>query len=240
MSFVFITGSGRRIGRGLAIEFAKKNWNVAIHYNSSRDKAEQTFEEVKSYGVESILVHGDVRNKPEMDNAISKAVEKLGIPDLLINNAAVFPEQREFERIDDELWDFVLESNLRSQLYVSQIYYDLIKKNNRKGRIINFVSLGAFQIWKNRAVYHVSKAGANQLTKAMAKDLAPMVSVNSISPGIIIMPGEEQETSGFPEEKIPMKRYGNVKDVFDVAYFFATCSDYITGQNINIDGGQSL
>lgn len=241
MPLALITGSGRRIGRALAIEFAKKGWDIAVHYGHSREMAIDTAKTIEKFGRESIVVQADVKSKQELSIAFDQVRKKLGTPDLLINNAAIFPKATKLNDISEQLWHEVLDTNLTSGYLASQLYAEMIRKKKMRGRIVNFASLGAFNIWHNRLPYHVSKAGVIQLTKGLARDLAPDIAVNSISPGIIDIPGEPAaDSSGVPAEKIPMKRHGEIRDVFDAAYFFATCSMYITGQNLMIDGGQNL
>lgn len=238
MKNIFITGSGKRIGRALALNFAKKGWNVTVHYNSSKNEAEKTYEEIKKYNVKSTLVKADVRNYYELKSAFEKSNDEIGIPDVLVNNSGIFPKKTKIEDIDEEFWDNTLNINLRGEFFASKIFSEFAKKNSK---IINFASLGAFEIWQNKIPYNVSKAGVIQLTKALARELAPNISVNSISPGTIEIPGEAgPDPHLISTEKIPMGRYGTTDDIFEAVHFFATCSNFITGQNISVDGGYHL
>ena len=102
-------------------------------------------------------------------------------------------------------------------------------------------SLGGTEVWKNRTPYNVSKAGVIQLTKSLARDLAPLVSVNCISPGTIEIKNESpSEPLRISNERIPFLRFGNIDDIFDAVNFFATASQFITGNNLIVDGGYSL
>ena len=238
MPTVFITGSGKRIGRGLALNFADKGWNIAIHYNNSKKEAKQTFEKVKTKGVKAVLVRGDVRNYEEIERAFDEAVDALGIPDVLVNNAGVFPAKKKIQDLDTEMWDWVQDVNLRAHYYTSKIYKKYEPKN---ARIVNFASLGGFEIWKNRLPYHASKAGALHLTRALAREFAPDISVNSISPGTIFIPNEPgPDPDLIPTDKIPMRRYGSIDDIFEAVWFFSTCTPFITGQNLIVDGGYHI
>lgn len=238
MSLVFITGSGRRIGRALAIRFAKKGWNVAVNYNSSKYEADKAVEAIRSIGVNCDAFKADVSNIEELEMAFSDCRDTLGVPDVLINNAGVFPKQHSIDDTDEELWDFVQNVNTKGQFNAIKTFVKFAKHG---GKIVNIASLGAFQTWKGRIPYHVSKAGVYKLTKVMASELAPNFTVNSVSPGIITVKDEPAaDSSGVAVEKIPMKRYGNEDDIFDAVYFFSTASNFITGQNINVDGGYHL
>ncbi len=237
MSTVFITGSGRRLGAGLALKFAEKGWNVALHYNSSKEKARETYRKVLEFGVKSCLVNSDVSDYKELENSFLDAADIIGLPDVLINNAGVFPKRKSIRELSLDEWDTTLNINLRGEFYASKIFAE----KSKSGRIINISSVGGLEVWKNRIPYNVSKAGVIQLTKSLARSLAPDFSVNCICPGTIKIIGEAAaDESEISTEKIPMKRIGTVDDIFDAAYFFASCSKYITGQILTVDGGYSL
>ena len=238
MAIALITGSGRRIGKGLAIEFARKGWDVLIHYNNSAESALKTLQEIQNIGSKAVMFQADVRDYSAMQTGFEKAVAEIGHPDILVNNAAIYPSANNLQNTEISLWDDVMDTNLKSYFQMAKIFSENAVKGSR---IINIASLGAFQIWKGRIPYNVSKAGVIQLTKALARDLAPNISVNSVSPGSIEIENEPAEGGlALKVENIPMNRYGKISDVFDAVYFFATASLYITGQNINVDGGYHL
>ena len=220
MPLIMISGSGRRLGRGLAIEFAKKGWDLAVHYNSSGEMAERTKSEIEALGSKCHLVKADVLNESEVNAAVAETVTGIGCPDVLINNAGIYPPKAPLSEISSEMWDEVMSVNLRGEFYFAKAFAAIAGEN---ARIINIASLGGLEIWKERIPYNVSKAAVIQLTKALARELAPKISVNCICPGTIDIPGEKAvEEPNFPESRIPMQRYGTVSDVFDAAYFFAT------------------
>ncbi len=239
MSAVFITGSGSRIGRGLALEFAKKGWNVIVHYNTSKKKAEETVREIVAPDRKAIAVQADLANVGEIDRAWDEAVEKLGAPDVLVNNAGIFPEKRPLKDVDVDFWDNTMNVNLRSMYYLSRKFSMAAGEN---ARIVNIGSLGGLEIWKERIPYNVSKAGVIQLTQALARELAPDIAVNCVAPGSIYLPDDRSPNEKFmaPTGKIPMGRWGNVTDIFEAVYFFSTASKYITGQILSVDGGYHI
>lgn len=239
MSSIFITGSGRRIGRGLALEFASRGWDVAVHFNRSAAQAEKTASEIRAKGQKAVLVKADVTDYEEVSDAFDKAAVELGIPGVLVNNAGVFPVKASLLQMEPEDWDHTIDTNLRGEFYCAKKFAEIAQPG---ARIINFASLGAFEIWKERIAYNVSKAGVIQLTKALARDLAPDISVNAVSPGAIYMPDDESPNDDFLVDtmRIPMGRYGSVADIFEAVYFFATTTQYITGQNLIVDGGYQL
>jgi len=235
MSVVFITGAGRRIGKSLAINFAKKGWDVAINYYKSEKEAQETAIICRTYGVKANIYKADVARKEEVIEAMSKCIVELGLPNVLVNNAGVFPKRTKIDDIEESLIDDTFAINLKGEFFTSQYFSQLAKPNSR---IINIASLGAFEIWKGRLPYHISKAALIQMTKALAVELAPDISVNSVSPGAIeVIDDPAKDSSLISIEKIPMRRYGTPEDIFDAVYFFATTNSYITGQNITVDGG---
>ncbi len=237
MPVVLITGGARRLGRSMALGFARKGWQVGIIYNSSPEKAAATIDEINTIGAGCTSFRADVRSSAEINDAFSHVASKLGVPDLLINNAGVFPPPAKLEDVDDALWDSTMSINLRAYFYTARKYSAICTC----GRIINIASLGAFETWKERIPYNVSKAGVIRLTEALARELAPRIQVNAVSPGTIEVPGEESSDAGIvPPSRVPMLRHGTTDDLFDAVYFFATCSKFITGQNLNVDGGYHL
>lgn len=238
MKTVFITGSGRRMGRGIALEFAKLGWNVGLHYLQSQEMAEKTLDEVLNLGVKASLVRFDVRNYSDFRLGLQKSIEEVGVPDVLINNSGVFPKRKTLMELSVEDWNSAMNTNMRSAFFAAKIFSEYAKDNSR---IINIASLGGLEIWKNRIPYNVSKSGLIHLTKALARELAPKIAVNAICPGTILIPNEQAaDTSEIDVNKIPMQRYGNIADIFDAVKFFAECSQFITGQILNVDGGYHL
>lgn len=242
---VLITGGARRIGKFLSQKFAEKEFNVLINYNNSQNSAKELQLNIQKLGVKCEIIKADVSKFDEVKNMfgiINNFEDKDLIPNILINNAGVFTPQTAFENLELDVWEDTMNTNLSSQYFCSQEFLKLTKQFNLiNSKIINFASLGATEVWKDRTSYNVSKAGVLQLTKSLARDLAPLISVNCISPGTIEI---EEETASeklrISSDRIPMGRFGNVDDIFDATYFLATCSNFITGNNIIVDGGYSL
>jgi len=240
MSLVLITGSGRRIGKGLAIEFARKGWDIIIHYNKSEKEAEETEKYItKNFGVKIRKFPLDLKQTKAIEKTFENVFKECGIPDVLVNNAGIFPLRSSLDELEEQVWEETIAVNLKAYLFVAKVF----SKFAREGaKIINIGSLGGIETWKGRIPYNISKAGVIQLTKSLAKELAPKISVNCVNPGTIFIPYEPNQIDSplIPPDKIPMQRYGTILDVFDAVYFFATCSNFITGQVINVDGGYHL
>jgi pteridine reductase len=234
---VLITGSGKRLGKELATFFAEKKWNIVLHSYHSFENVEKIQNELKKFNIKTYAIKFNLENIQEIENGFQQINKEFIFPNVLINNAAIYPPKYAVEDISQEIWDNIINLNLRSQFFTSKEFSKYCRPNSR---IINIASLGAFFIWKNRLPYNVAKAGLIQLNKALAKELAPKISVNAISPGIIELADEASEQNPNLVDKIPFARYATARDIFDAAYFFATCTNYITGQNLIIDGGLSL
>lgn len=236
---VFITGSGRRIGRALAIAFAARKWNVAIHYGHSHSEAEATLAAVREHGVDAELFKADVSNRDEIQSAVYAAAERFGAIDVLVNNAGVYPKATPATDLGEAEWRAVMETNLYGEFFAAQAAaVSMLKRggDGEAGRIVNISSLGAFQIWKDRVAYNVSKAAVVQLTRSLARALAPRIAVNSVAPGAIEIPLEPAGRL-VDADRIPMRRHGNVDDIFNAVWFFADSSTYVTGQTLIVDGG---
>jgi NAD(P)-dependent dehydrogenase (short-subunit alcohol dehydrogenase family) len=239
MKKVVITGGARRLGRGLALEFARSGWDVAIIFNESAVRAAATLEELKEVNSNSLAVQADISSKEQVESAFAKIYGHFGNIDVLVNNAGVFPATKNFTELTSNDWDFALNINARGAFICSQ---EFAKYSSEQSKIVNIVSNGAFEIWKDRLPYNVSKAAAIQLTKAMAKALAPKIAVNAVCPGSILMPDDPSENDAFLQNpmSIPMKRHGAVSDIFEAVWFFANCTNFITGQYISVDGGAGI
>jgi NAD(P)-dependent dehydrogenase (short-subunit alcohol dehydrogenase family) len=154
---------------------------------------------------------------------------------MLVNNAGVFPEAKDMKDIPLELWESTFAVNMRASFYTSQLY---VKRAKPGGRIINIASIGGLEVWKGRIPYNVSKASLINLSRALARDLAPDFSVNCVCPGTITFPEDPPEMASDPMiKKIPMKRFATPHDLFEAVYFFGTSTGYITGQTLVVDGG---
>lgn len=235
-----VTGSGRRLGRQIAIALSEAGFDIVLNYNQSKDEAVKTLNRIKEIGREAIAIRADITKSNQVRKMVEKAIEKFGYIDVLVNNAAIFPKPVKFWEIDDELWDRVIDTNLKGQFLCSREVVKFMLER-KKGKVINIASLGGLQVWTEHIAYNVAKAGLIMLTKAMAKALAPYITVNAVAPGTIIIPGEETgEIKHIPEYKIPLRKYGKPSDITDVVVFLATRGDYITGQVIFVDGGRSI
>lgn len=234
MKKILITGAGKRVGRELALLFAKNKWEVIIHYNKSEQGALNTQNEIVSNGGKCHIFQTDISVVSEIESKFPKAFSNFGVPDVLINNSGIFPQSKSIYEISNEDIDKALNINTKSILFISKEFAKFAKSGSK---IINIHSLGSLEIWKNRIDYNLSKSAGLNLTKSLARELAPNISVNAINPGYVELEEKPDDLTKNKVEAIPMQRYANINDIFDAVYFFATCSNYITAQYLNIDGG---
>jgi 3-oxoacyl-[acyl-carrier protein] reductase/pteridine reductase len=233
---VLITGGAKRIGRGLAMEFARQGAQVAVTYRNSEAEAEAVLRALEADGPAAMALRMDVRDEQSVREAIASVVEEFGGLDMLINNAGHF-ETAALETVSTGQWDAMFETNTRGPLLVAQAAHPHLKHS--RGRILNIGSLGGLHPWPTHGHYCASKAALHMLSQTMAKAWAPEISVNCIAPGMVV---QGEVDAGYEQfaEKTPMKRNGTVADVAAAAIFFATAPHFITGQILAVDGGLGL
>ncbi|MFZ0396250.1 MAG: SDR family NAD(P)-dependent oxidoreductase [Terracidiphilus sp.] len=236
----FVTGGARRIGRAIAVALARAGADVTITYRHSADEAVETVDAVEQLGRRGHAVVCDVRSEVSVRAAVEAAVGFHGRLDIVVNNAAVF-ETAPLDELALEAWDAVFETNARGPFLVSREALGYLRAV--RGRIVNLGSLGGMEPWAGHAHYCASKAALHMLTQTMAKAWAPEVAVNCVAPGWIEMEEESaaaQERAARLAAKTPMRRNGTAEDVAQAVLFFASATEFITGQILTVDGGLGL
>jgi pteridine reductase len=233
-----VTGGAVRVGREIARALAEAGADVAIGYRRSAAPARATARELETRGVRAVALRADLARPREAGALVTAAVRRLGRLDVVVNNAALFFRTPVLAATPAQ-FDRLLAVNLRAPFFVSQAAARVMSR--RGGRIINIADVGAVRAWPGYVPYGISKAGVVMLTRGLAAALAPRIQVNAVAPGVVLLP------EGFPREsarrlaaRIPMGRHGRPTDVAQAVRFFATCSDYITGQILFVDGGMSV
>jgi len=234
-----ITGGAVRIGRALALALAQRQVQVAIHYHHSQREAEETLREIRSLGAGGIALQADLRQSTQVEKLMAGLVEHWGRIDILVNNAAVF-YRTPFSGLTEKQWDEFLAVNLKAPFLLCRAAGEIMLRQGG-GKIINIADVAAFRPWADFIPYCVSKAGLVTLTKALAKALAPQVTVNCIAPGCILPPEDyPPEESRRLLERTPLRRLGSPRDIVQAALFLLEGTDFITGAVIPVDGGQSI
>jgi pteridine reductase len=238
--WALITGAGKRIGACVARLLHAHGMNIAIHYRGSAVDADSLAAELNGARAESaITVQADLRDTAGLKVLVAEVVERAGRLDLLLNNASTF-YPTPLAEVTEEHWDDLLGTNLKAPLFLSQAAAPHLEKSG--GCIINIVDIHARRPLSNHPVYGPAKAGLAMLTRSLAKDLAPAVRVNGVSPGAILWPadGMPEKTEQAIIRQVPLKRTGEPDDIAKAILFLVKDAPYITGQIIAVDGGRSI
>lgn len=241
---VLITGAAKGIGKAIALELAKENYDIVINYMTSKKEAELLCSKIKNeFNVNCLAIQCDVSKEEEVDQMISQIEKELKPVDILINNAAIDLSN---------LWHLKNANEFRRTLDVNvvgayncanRVYRNMMEQEY--GKIINIASTNGINTYYPMCFdYDASKAALISLTHNLAIQMAPYVNVNAIAPGFI---GTESELDGYDEEflkeeqeKILKQRYGKPEEVaYLVKFLISDQASYINNSVIRIDGGQS-
>lgn len=241
---VLITAGAQGIGESITRHFIDAGANVAVHYFSSAQRAEQLRDEATDKGQLAVAVGGDLTKEAEVTRVVEEAVAALGGLDILINNAGSLVSRREIADIDEAFWHKVMDINLTSMLMVTRACTRHLVRNGSSS-IVNMASLaGRKGGHAGSLAYATSKGAVLTFTRALATELGPHgVKVNALAPGLIL--GTEfHNTHTTPESAaltvagIPIGRAGAAADVARAALYLASEYDgFITGATLDINGG---
>ena len=235
-----VTGGARRIGKEIATKLHQAGYNIMIHYRSSASEAESLVAELNKDRPDSAAsVSGDLLNTAAIPGIIEETVDTFSRLDVLINNASTF-YPTPIELIDDEFWNDLIGSNLKAPAFMVKSAAPHLRNSN--GAIVNIIDIYAIRPLVNHPIYCAAKAGLEMLTKSLARDLAPEIRVNGVSPGAILWPENGNSEISLAElvEQIPLHRMGAPEDIAKTVKFLVVDGDYITGQVIAVDGGRSV
>ena len=245
---VLITGSSTGIGAAAAVAFGNLGARVAVHYNSSQDAADEVFQAVKATGAQAVLLQGDVVDSIQCKKLVAEAVKAFGRIDILINNAGALVQRVPIEDITDELFDKVVYLNVRSAMMCTSAAVAAMRHQGEGGSIINVTSVAARNGGgAGASLYAGSKGFISTMTRGLAKELVKdKIRVNAVAPGVISTPFHErfstpQMLEGF-KTTIPMNRLGTAQECAGAFVYLASdkMSSYVTGQIIEVNGGQYM
>ncbi len=238
--WALITGGSKRIGAKMAETLHDAGINIAIHFNSSSDSATELCAQLNAKRADSsIMLKADLTNQEALEHLVPSLIEQTHRLDVLINNASTFyPTPIQSITLTD--WDDLMGTNLKAPLFLCKYAAEHLIKSS--GVILNIIDIHAKKPLKDHSIYGSAKAGLATLTRSLAKDLAPDVRVNGISPGLILWPEDEppEDIKNNILEQIPLKNPGTPEDIAQCALFFIQDAPYATGQIIAVDGGRSI
>jgi NAD(P)-dependent dehydrogenase (short-subunit alcohol dehydrogenase family) len=246
LKIVAITGGAQGIGRGIAYHFAKAGYAVSLA-DPDREAGAEALEKLQELGAKAVFVPTDVAQKDEVERWVEQTVEGLGCPDVLVNNAGISCN-KPFLELSAAEFDRVIGVNLRGTFLCSQAVAWRMIERERSGAIINIASTRAFMSEPGTEAYTASKGGILALTHGMAISLGPhRIRVNAISPGWI----ETRDWQYSPRAQMPVHserdrlqhpvgRVGKPEDIARACLFLAEHAEFMTGQNITLDGGMTV
>jgi pteridine reductase len=231
-----VTGAARRLGRAFAGALAQQGYAILLHYHTSADAAEQTAEELRSFGIPIDLFQADL-TVPGQIQDLFRFIDTLPYTLRILVNSAAIMSHGDVHRLTVEDWDSVFDLNLRAPFLLSQAAAERMPPGSL---IVNLTDAGAVKAWTGYPAYSISKAGLEALTRLLAKALAPDIRINAIAPGLVLPadtlpPGQWEKLI----ERLPQKRPASVEQVV-MALNFLIRNESITGQTLVVDGGYSL
>ena len=243
-----ITGAARRLGRAMALDLAASGWDVAVHYNGSRDAAEATVAEAGALGAAAVSLQADLLDEAETGALVGRAAAALGGPlSLLVNNASLFENDR-IATSSRALWDRAVETNLRAPVRLTQDFAAQAPRAGTDARgepvaravVINMLDQRVWNTDPDFMSYTLAKSALLTFTRTAAQALAPHVRVAGIGPGPTLK-GDRESEAHFTRLRRAclLGRGSDPEDVLAAMRFILSCKAF-TGQMLAVDGGQHL
>jgi len=243
-----VTGAGKRLGRAMALELARRGYDVAVHYASSQEAAEQTAADVRDLGCNAQTLRADLLKEAETETLLSAAAEALGGPiTCLINNASIF-EFDDIQTASRDSWDRHMESNLRAPFILTQqlAAQDLPLQYSADGRplasalVVNMIDQRVRKLTPEFMTYTLAKSALWTLTQTSAQALAPRIRVNAIGPGPTLRGPRQSEEQFAKQCASTLLQRGADPDEITTALAYLLDAKAVTGQMICVDSGQHL
>ncbi len=235
-----ITGAAARIGATVAGALHERGCSTLIHYRSNRQAAEALVDSLNDIRPHSAwAVSADLSTGSGVEHLVAACLQHTRQLDLLVNNASRFYPTAVGET-SPEQWDDLVNSNLRAAYFLSQGLTPALRAAG--GAIVNILDVHAQRPMSRHAVYSISKAGLAMMTLALARELAPAIRVNGVSPGAILWP-EQAPDEGAKNailQRIALGRLGDPADIASAVVYLGLDASYVTGQILTVDGGRSL
>jgi pteridine reductase len=237
--WALVTGGARRVGRAIALELGAGGANVLVHYNRSAEDAEAVATALRARGVQAIPLRAELADVAQVRRLAADAEARTGGVAVLVNNASNYL-RTPFDAITEDDWDASLDVNLKAPFLLAWALGRAMRARG-EGCIVNVTDWAGERPYRHYLPYCVSKAGLVALTKALARELAPEVRVNAVSPGAVLPPddfGPDQVEA--VRRATPLGRIGTPEDVARAIRFLAEDADYATGSVLHVDGGRGI
>jgi pteridine reductase len=232
-----VTGAGRRVGRAIALALGAQGMRVVVHFNGSREGADETARMIREAGGDASVEQADLSAVGAPEALVDRVVSTHGSLGALVNSAAVMLRTPVGEvRVAD--WDAMFALNVRAPFFLSQRAAPALAA--ARGAIVNIADLAAFESWPAYVPHGMTKAAVVQMTHALARALAPGVRVNAVAPGVVLLP--ENWSAGDAEHlraSTPLARLGAPEDVAQAVLYLLE-AEYVTGEVIRVDGGRHI
>jgi 3-oxoacyl-[acyl-carrier protein] reductase len=239
-----VTGSSRGIGKAIAMRLAKEGAHVIINASKSIKEAEVTLSELPvKAGQKHYFIKSDMAKPKQVSQMMKKINEEYGYLNILVNNAGTtrFIKHNQLKRLTTKIFDEIYKIHLRGSFISTQQALPMLKRA-KQANIINIASIAAMTAIGSNIAYCAIKAGLVNMTMSLARALAPDIRVNAISPALtdteLIKGWKEYKTEQI--SKTPLRRLATCEDIADTVFALVSSLTYITGQNINVDGGRTL
>lgn len=225
------------MGKAIALALAERGADIVIHYNTGTREAAETAGEIAALGVRVALLQRDLSDVELAQRLPDAAAREFGRLDIVVNSAATMMRTPVGE-VTPADWDAMFALNLRAPFFIAQAAAPFLRVSN--GVVINIADLAAYETWPAYVPHGMTKAGVVQMTRALAKALAPEVRVNAVAPGAVLLP---DDWASEPAERLvattPLRRLGTAADVAQAVVYLCEAT-YVTGEVIIVDGGRHI
>jgi pteridine reductase len=232
-----VTGAGHRVGRAIAQGLAARGMDVAVHYNASEGPAHDTARAIESAGRRAAVFRANLAERGAAAGLVREVTREMGGLDVLINSAAVMM-RTPWDQATEQDWDDMFALNLRAPFFLSQAA--ALAMRGRGGAIVNIADLAAYETWPAYIPHGITKSGVVQMTRALARVLAPSIRVNAVAPGAVLLPDAwTEEDAHRLVNTTPLQRLGSPDDVVGAVLYLLE-AEYVTGETIIVDGGRHV
>ncbi len=238
-----VTGSGRGIGRAIAVRLAQEGADIVVNDLHDNDDSAETIRQIEALGVKAHFIATDISKVDAVKAMVAEGVATLGQLDILVNNAGI-EIRAPFWEVTEQQYDVVMAVNLKGAFFCTQAFVQHLQATNRKGVIVNNSSVHEELPFPNFTAYCTSKGGLQMMMRNLAVELAPLnIRINNVAPGAIKTPINatllsKPELLGPLKANISLNRLGEPEDVAAVVAFLASDdAKYVTGSTYYVDGG---